>query len=209
AASKAEAAALFARYRKAQAALPRLAERTAVLERERAATEMLLWEAERADAPALAEIAADLHPKQPAAGRARRRAVTPVILPSGARIYVGRSPRDNVEITFSIARPDDLWFHARNVPGAHVVLVPASGSQARPQDIARAAELAAAHSRARASGKIEVDYTARKFVRKQRNAPPGMVWYTDFQTILATPRENDKDETSSAKTPNPSRRSSR
>lgn len=182
--AKANAAQLFARYRKASDALPHLERRDRALARERSNLETSLWEIERADREALEEIAADS-----AGSRAPRRPrrIRAIELPSGARVYVGRSPRDNVEITFSIARPDDLWFHARNTPGAHVVLVAAPGTQASDDDIAHAASLAALHSRGKSSGKVEVDYTRRKFVRKQRDGAPGMVWYTDFKTILAAP----------------------
>ena len=183
--AKANAARLFARYRKAADALPHLDRREEALARERSSIESSLWEIERADREALEEIAADSAGK-PAARKPRR--IRAIELPSGARIYVGRSPRDNVEITFSIARPDDLWFHARNTPGAHVVLVAPPGMQPSEDDIAHAASLAALNSRGKASGKVEVDYTHRKFVRKQRDAAPGMVWYTDFKTILAAPR---------------------
>lgn len=188
AAAKDEAAALFARYKKANAALPRIAARRQVLERERGALETLAWEIERADAQALDEIAADLDreaikpPSRPA------RKIVAVDLPSGARLYVGRSPRENVEVTFSIARPDDLWFHARNVPGAHVVLTTNDRSAPSDDEITTAAAIAAYHSKARASANVDVDYTRRKFVRKQKNAGPGMVWYTDFKTVRVSPR---------------------
>ncbi|MBV8074735.1 MAG: DUF814 domain-containing protein [Candidatus Eremiobacteraeota bacterium] len=187
--AKTNAAAYFARYRKAVGAEPQLAKRRDVLERERSKLEILMWEIERADADALAEIEADLTPAQRSPRRRAARAIEPLRLASGARIYVGRSPRENVAITFTIARPDDLWFHAKQTPGAHVVLVPASGSAPSDDEIERAAALAAGHSKARASARVDVDYTQRKYVRKQRDAAPGMVWYTDFKTVRVVPAD--------------------
>ena len=187
--AKDEASALFARYKKANSALPRVAARRQILERERSELETLSWEIERADSESLDEIESDLDRKTTSRRSAPRRKIVALELPSGARLYVGRSPRENAEVTFSIARPDDLWFHARNVPGAHVVLNTSDRSAPSDDDIALAASIAAYHSRARAAAHVDVDYTRRKYVRKQKNAAPGMVWYTDFKTIRVAPRE--------------------
>jgi predicted ribosome quality control (RQC) complex YloA/Tae2 family protein len=107
--------------------------------------------------------------------------------PSGARIYVGRSPGENVDVTFRIARPDDLWFHARGVPGSHVVLQAAPGAAPADDDLDAAADLAARHSRARAAARVEIDFTERKYVRRQRDAAPGLVWYTNARTRVGVP----------------------
>jgi predicted ribosome quality control (RQC) complex YloA/Tae2 family protein len=176
----------FERYKKENASVGHVAKRREALERKRAELDALLWEIERADDEALLEIASDLEGKPPPKSR---RKLVPFELQSGARVYVGRSPRDNADITFRIARPDDLWFHARNVPGAHVVLHPASGVAPPRDEIASAAQLAALHSRARNSSAVDVDYTRRKYVRKQRDAAPGMVWYTNAQTIRVPPAQ--------------------
>ncbi|MGH7330193.1 MAG: NFACT RNA binding domain-containing protein, partial [Polyangiaceae bacterium] len=144
------------------------------------------------DSEALEEIAHDLDGKPAAARAANAKGRKPQVieLPSGARLYVGRSPRENADITFTIARPNDLWFHARNTPGAHVVLVQDGRAAPSDDDIAQAAAIAAFNSRARDSAHVDVDYTRRKYVRKQKNAAPGMVWYTDFKTIRVAPRAN-------------------
>ncbi|MGH7716811.1 MAG: NFACT family protein, partial [Vulcanimicrobiaceae bacterium] len=105
-AAKEEAAALFARYKKANTALPRIEARRQTLERERAELETLAWEIERGDAEALDEIAADMDRKAVRRPSRPARKIVAVDLPSGTRLYVGRSPRENAEVTFSIARPD-------------------------------------------------------------------------------------------------------
>jgi predicted ribosome quality control (RQC) complex YloA/Tae2 family protein len=187
----------YARYRKAADALPHLEKRRDTLAARRDALDALAFEVERADAPTLPELEADLDelegrpPQRAAQSAAKRRAPLRLDRPSGARIYVGRSPRENVEVTFKIARPDDLWFHARGIPGSHVVLQTAPGSEPQDEDLATAADLAAKHSKARNAPRVEVDYTERKYVRKQRDAGPGMVWYTNARTRIGTPNLSD------------------
>jgi len=183
----------YARYRKAADALPHLEKRRDALAARREALDALAFEADRADAPTLPELEADLDelegrpPQRAKQSNAKRRVPLRVDRPSGARIYVGRSPRENVEVTFKIARPDDLWFHARGIPGSHVVLQTAPGSEPNDDDLTAAADLAATHSKARNAPRVEIDYTERKHVRKQRDAGPGMVWYTNARTRTGTP----------------------
>jgi hypothetical protein len=86
-----------------------------------------------------------------------------------------------------VARPNDLWFHARGTPGAHVILQRDDRQEPPREDIELAAALAAGHSRARGSGKVPVDYVLRKHVRKRPDAPPGLVFYTNAQTITVEP----------------------
>jgi predicted ribosome quality control (RQC) complex YloA/Tae2 family protein len=183
----------YARYRKAADALPHLERRRALLASRRDALDVLAFEAERADAPTLAELEPDLDslegrpPQRAPQAAAKRRAPLRVERPSGARIYVGRSPRENAEITFRIARADDLWFHARGVPGSHVVLQAPDGAPPAEDDLDAAADLAATHSKARNAPRVEIDYTERKYVRKQRDAGPGLVWYTNARTRVGRP----------------------
>jgi predicted ribosome quality control (RQC) complex YloA/Tae2 family protein len=190
--AKANAARYFALYRKATDALPHLERRCAALTAKRDSLEELAFETGRADIPTLAELAAALDDLEgrPAQRRpAGRTARVPLRLerPSGARIIVGRSPRENVEVTFRLARPDDLWFHARGIPGSHVVLQPPPGGAPDESDLGAAADLAARHSRARSAARVEVDYTERKYVRRRRDAAPGLVWYTNARTRVGLP----------------------
>ncbi|MBD5560065.1 MAG: fibronectin/fibrinogen-binding protein [Clostridia bacterium] len=105
--------------------------------------------------------------------------------PSGMTIYVGRNDRQNETLTHRIAQRDDIWFHAQKIPGSHVLLV-TNGRDLNDIDdetIVFAAELAAAHSRARRSGKTPVDYTQRRNVRKPPQARPGKVIYDNYYTV--------------------------
>jgi predicted ribosome quality control (RQC) complex YloA/Tae2 family protein len=192
---KQNAAEYFRKYKKARSGLPRIAARLKVLAANREYWEQLAWELDRAhalDAPTrsslVAEVAAavgikTLPPKQ------RRAKVDDhaVRLPDGALALVGRSPKDNERLTFSVAGPDDYWFHARGVPGAHVILK-TQGRAPTPEQIEGAAALAAAHSRAAAATRVEVDYTRRKHVRRQAAGRPGLVFYTDFDTVRVRPQ---------------------
>jgi predicted ribosome quality control (RQC) complex YloA/Tae2 family protein len=192
--AKGNAASYFARYRKAADALPHLERRLAALEAKRASLEDLAFETERGDVTTLAEVGADLdriegrkETRAPAAGKRAARTPLRIERPSGARIFVGRSPRENLEVTFRIARPDDLWFHARGIPGSHVVLQAPPGAEPDAADLDCAADFAALHSRARNAPRVEIDFTERKYVRKQRDAAPGMVWYTNARSRVGRP----------------------
>jgi len=135
--------------------------------------------------------AAQLWPRAPArAGGTpkRKRTLLETRTPAGSRIVVGRSPVENAELTFRLARPNDLWFHARGVPGAHVILTRDDRSEAPEEDLEMAAGFAAFYSRGRAGNSVAVDYTPRKYVRKRPNSPPGLVWYTQAKTVVARPR---------------------
>jgi len=190
----ANAQAYFRRHRKATAARRILPQRLAVLQADRAYLEearILVVQAEgHADLRALAE---ELAGTGVARGRraGRRPAPSPAprafLLPGGARVLVGRTGPENDHLTFKVAGPDDLWLHARGMPGAHVVLM-TDGRTPRPDDVAAAASVAAYYSRGRGATGVSVDVTARRHVRKPRGAKPGMVTYQQARTVLAEPR---------------------
>lgn len=193
--AKDRAAKLFARYRKLGSSLPHVAKRERLLAAQREGIEALAWEAERAGNDELADVEKALDaidPRRrsrdkPSKAPQRRRKPLEWRTPGGSRILVGRSPLENADLTFRVARPNDLWFHARGVPGAHVILQRDDRAPAPEEDVAYAASLAAAHSKARESGSVPVDYTPRKHVRKQPAAAPGLVFYTEAKTITVAP----------------------
>ncbi len=106
---------------------------------------------------------------------------------TGFRIVVGRTGRENDHVTFSVAAPDDLWLHARGVPGAHVILK-TDGRIPSPADVETAAAVAAYYSGGRGASSVPVDVTARRHVRKPKGAEPGMVIYREERTLLVAPR---------------------
>ena len=108
----------------------------------------------------------------------------------GLEIRVGKGARQNDDLTFHHSNPEDVWLHARQVPGAHVIL--RWGRQETPpaRDLAEAAVLAAVHSKARTSGSVPVAWTFRKYVRSPRKAPPGMVVPERTRTLFVEPDED-------------------
>jgi predicted ribosome quality control (RQC) complex YloA/Tae2 family protein len=106
--------------------------------------------------------------------------------PEGWRILVGKSGAGNERLTGRLAAPDDYWFHARDYPGAHVVLKGA-GAQPPEEAIRVAGAVAAWHSSARTERLVDVAYTKRKNVRKVKGGPPGKVLLGESSTIRVRP----------------------
>ncbi len=103
----------------------------------------------------------------------------------GIPIFVGKNNRQNDALTLQSAQSDNLWLHAKNIPGSHVI-VDFSGDP--PETTLReAAMLAAFYSQAKTSSNVPVDYTLRKNVKKPSGARPGMVIYSTNRTLYVTP----------------------
>lgn len=170
--------------------LPTLIEEAAA---ERARLEELLARAEAGEATA-EEVLAVVGPKIVVPGGEGKGAKA-VALPyrryrtsGGLEVRVGRGREANDELTFHHSSPNDIWLHARDVAGAHVILRwndPVANPPAR--DLAEAAVLAALQSKARTSGTVAVDWTRRKYVRKPRKAPPGLVVPERTKTLFVEP----------------------
>ena len=104
----------------------------------------------------------------------------------GYPVYVGRNNRQNDELTFKLARKDDIWLHAQKVHGSHVII---SCGDTKPPDntITQAAQLAAYYSEAAGGQNIAVDVTPVKQVKKVPGAKPGMVIYHTYNTVIVNP----------------------
>ncbi len=100
----------------------------------------------------------------------------------------GRNNAENDALTHRYSVKSDLWFHARNVPGSHVVVQLRDGQTISEQALEQAAQIAAFHSSAGKQPRVAVDYTTIKYVKKQQGGHPGMVHYFSYQTILVEPR---------------------
>jgi predicted ribosome quality control (RQC) complex YloA/Tae2 family protein len=105
----------------------------------------------------------------------------------GLSILVGRGAKENHHLTFAVARPEDIWLHARDVPGAHVILRDNEG-RAGPEDEREAAEVAAFFSDARTEGRIDVHVTRRKHVHAAGGGP-GRVKVAHSETLRVAPRD--------------------
>ena len=104
----------------------------------------------------------------------------------GFPIYVGRNNRQNDELTFRMARKDDLWLHASKVHGSHVIIA-CAGVTPPDNTITQAAQLAAYYAETGGGQNIAVDMTPVKQVKKIPNGKPGMVIYHSYKTVIANP----------------------
>ena len=104
----------------------------------------------------------------------------------GYPIYVGRNNQQNDELTFRMARKDDLWLHASKVHGSHVIIA-CAGVTPPDNTITQAAQLAAYYAETGTGQNIAVDMTPVKQVKKIPNGKPGMVIYHSYKTVIANP----------------------
>lgn len=105
-------------------------------------------------------------------------------------ILVGRAALTNDKLTFKVARPHDLWLHAADYPGSHVVVRNPSRKEVPHRTIIEAAQLAAKFSQAGDDSKVTVHYTSRKFLAKPKGAAPGLVRMSSFKSLTVAPAES-------------------
>ena len=102
---------------------------------------------------------------------------------------MGRNNKENDYLTFRFARPEDLWFHAQDVPGSHVVLRRKEKKKEPSHNAIREAAQVAAHfSKARGAKKVPVIYTMAKYVKKPKRGKPGLALVEREKTILVEPK---------------------
>ena len=104
----------------------------------------------------------------------------------GFPIYVGKNNRQNEELTFRMARKDDLWLHAQKVHGSHVIIA-CAGRPVPDDTVTQAAQLAAHYAESAGGQNIPVDVMPVKQVKKPPNAKPGMVIYHSYRTVIVNP----------------------
>ena len=102
----------------------------------------------------------------------------------GFPIYVGRNARENDELTFTLAKSDDLWLHAQGAPGSHVIVRLEKGADPPIDTLRDAATLALLYSDLKKGGQGDVIYTRRKWVRKAKGAGPGSVTVTQEKSLF-------------------------
>ena len=187
------AAKYYKRYTKAKTAEKYLTEQMAIARRDLDYIESVLEELDRAETE---QDFLDIRGELRDAGFLRRQGKKEVSRPakplefrttSGFRVLVGRNNRQNDKLTKS-AGPRDIWLHTQKIHGSHVILC-TGGTEPDHRSIEEAASLAAYYSQGREGGKVPVDYTPVKFVKKPAGGKPGMVVYTTYQTIYAVPDE--------------------
>lgn len=104
----------------------------------------------------------------------------------GFHMYVGKNNYQNEELTFKMAVGNDWWFHAKDMPGSHVI-VKTNGEELPDRTFEEAARLAAFYSKGKGQEKVEIDYIEKKHVKKVAGAKPGFVIYhTNYSMIIDT-----------------------
>ena len=186
------AAALYKEYNKLKAAEQHLTVLTREGERQLDYLNSVLDEIERAETDRdLSDIRRELTEtgyirarKGGKAERVKPQSPLKFVSDDGLEILVGRSNAQNDELTLKLARRTDYWLHTQRVHGSHVI-IRCEGEVPPPCTLEQAASIAAYYSQARGAGKVQVDYTMVRNVRKPSGALPGKVIYTDYKTILA------------------------
>ncbi|MEG1503586.1 MAG: fibronectin-binding protein EfbA [Enterococcus sp.] len=135
------------------------------------------------------ELVASGYLKQKRAKKNRKHAPSKperFIASDGTEILVGKNNLQNDQLTLKQARKSDIWLHAKNIPGSHVII---KNDQPSEETLLEAAELAAYFSKFRQSAQVPVDYVAVKHIHKPNGAKPGFVIYENQKTLFVTPEE--------------------
>lgn len=183
----------FKKYKKAQRGISEVEKRISLLESELKWLKEKLWLAENAQSLFdLTEEFRDLKPARAVAGKSaskpqsRKKILKPVLTLNNCDFYVGKNAAQNEFITFRIARRGDLWFHALDVPGSHVIARKTEG-EFDESDRLNGAILAAYFSFAKNGGKTPVDVTDAAFVKRVPGGGPGRVSYSKQKTLYVNP----------------------
>jgi predicted ribosome quality control (RQC) complex YloA/Tae2 family protein len=196
-----EAAHRFRHFAKAKHAREEIAGRLTAVDREIEQIERRAQELERIieqrDTAALQNFDKAAAPRSPKTQKGKADA-SPKTIPGvrrylstdGYEVLVGRTSRDNDNLTFRLAHPNDLWMHTGDYPGSHVVVRNPTRKEIPHRTIIEAAQLAGKFSRASADAKVVVHYTERKFLSKPKGAAPGLVRLSRFRSITVEPKES-------------------
>jgi predicted ribosome quality control (RQC) complex YloA/Tae2 family protein len=192
-----EAAMRFRQYTKAKRAAEEIADRLKQIDREMVTLEQRLEQLDQIiqsrDETALDSFekpkpAPKVQPKKSAKPE-KLSGVRRYLSTDGYEILVGRAARDNDNLTFRVAHPNDLWMHAGDYPGSHVVVRNPTRKEIPHRTIIEAAQLAGRFSQASDDTKVVVHYTERKFLSKPKGAAPGLVRLSRFRSITVEPKE--------------------
>ena len=190
-----EAAERFRQYGKAKRAREEIAERMVQIDREVAQLNRQLEEIQKIlserDEAAL-EPFIEAKPTRPTKSKQPQSipGVRRYLSTDGYEILVGRGARDNDHLTFKVAQPNDLWLHAGDYPGSHVVVRNPTRKEIPHRTIIEAAQLAGKFSQASEDSKVVIHYTPRKFLSKPKGAAPGLVRLSRFKSITVEPKES-------------------
>lgn len=190
------AAETFSRYGKAKRAVVEIRERLAQVDLEIAQLKEKQAKLDQAIAQGDESILATFVEGKQKKARAKSKDLTSIPgvrryrSSDGYEVLVGRTARDNDNLTFRVARPNDLWLHAGDYPGSHVIVRNSSRSEIPQRTVIEAAQLAAKFSQASNDSKVIIHYTRRKFISKPKGSAPGLVRMSSFKTIGVEPAES-------------------
>ncbi|MGH9874945.1 MAG: Rqc2 family fibronectin-binding protein [Pyrinomonadaceae bacterium] len=192
------ASASFSRYTKAKRAVEEIGARLIQLENELEGLDAKLAKLEEAIATRDLAALTVFEPKKKSSPADAKKQKASLTLPGmrryqssdGYEVLVGRTARDNDQLTFRVARPNDLWLHAGDYPGSHVIVRNSSRNDIPHRTIIEAAQLAAKFSQASKDSRVNIHYTRRKFLTKPKGSAPGLVRMSSFKTITVEPGEN-------------------
>lgn len=187
---KENAARYFQKYQKSKKAIEHIDQQIMESKEEILYIELILSQLATADYPDLDDILQELYenkylksaPKQKK--KIQKHAIAPIILPSGAEIYIGKNNMQNEFLTHKFARNHDLWFHVKDAPGSHVILRAETIGEV---EIRTAANYAAFYSSFQNSSSVPVDYTLIKYIKKIPGKRNCFVTYTNAKTIYIDP----------------------
>jgi predicted ribosome quality control (RQC) complex YloA/Tae2 family protein len=193
-----EAARQFLQYTKAKRAREEIAGRLVHLEREISQLEKREQDLEIIISSRDANALANFDDNAPGRQSSRIKPDTSGTLPGvrrylstdGYEVLVGRAARDNDNLTFRLARPNDLWLHAGDYPGSHVIIRNPNKKEIPQRTVIEAAQLAGRFSQASEDSKVVVHYTERKFLSKPKGAAAGLVRMARFRSITVEPKES-------------------
>lgn len=183
----------YKQYKKSKVAVEKLAAEMAKAAQEIAYLESVFDAVERAESELdLVEIKNELVAqgfiKLSKAKGQKTKALPPIeyTLDGGAKVLVGRNNHQNDQLTLKMAAKKDIWFHVKDMPGSHTILV-TDAQPVEDENLLLAAKIAAYHSKAKDSANVPVDFALVKDVKKPAGARPGMVIYNNYKTLYVTP----------------------
>jgi len=184
----------FKKYRKGREGLQLLKRRLEITRAEYEEILKMLVDLENSFDRAYEKYRSEINSLMPKEGR--KEAAAPRLpykeqrLSTGLTIFIGRDGVDNDRTTFEYARPYELWFHAQQCPGSHVVMkYPNKSFEPSKREIEETAAVAAYHSKAKNNSLVPVVYTERRYVRKPRKAKPGLVTVEREKSVMVAPKK--------------------
>ncbi len=189
------AQAYFKTYQKLKTSEQKVTEEIQKTEQEMEYLEQLLQQIDTASTQDIEEIREELREegylkRQKATKKKKPKSSKPMpeqyTASDGTILLVGKNNKQNEYVTMKLAARDDVWLHAKDIPGSHVVIRSKEPSE---DTILEAAQLAAYFSKSRQSSSVPVDYTKIRHVKKPNGAKPGFVTYDNQKTVFVTPSD--------------------